>query len=308
MLSLFDLHCDTALAMLETGEGLWQNNLHVSLSQAKAFRHYVQVMALWTPYSMTDEEGWQNTVAMLSNLKADPSIGDGRADIVTSLPDAAPKQPTLLLSIEDVRILAGKAERVKELWDMGVRLLTPLWQGDTCIGGSHDTKNGLTAFGREALDRASEMGMILDISHASPASAEEMFAISRQHQRPLIASHSNAYAVCPVSRNLSDSQIREIVRTGGLIGINLCTGFLKTEGEITAMDALPHIEHILSLGGENVLALGGDMDGCQLPPDIQGLGEWPRLAEYMAAHNYPQALIDRIFFANAHRFAKRYLI
>ncbi len=306
MLSLFDLHCDTALSMLRSGQPLRINELDVSLEQARVFERYVQVMALWTPHTMNDEEGWQNMLAMLQNLRDDPALKEGEAEIITSLP-VPPKKPNLLLSIEDVRILAGRIQRVEELWRLGIRLITPLWQGETCIGGSHDTQKGLTPFGRSALEKAVTLGMILDISHASLASAEEMFEICEGHHRPLIASHSDVHAICPVSRNLTDEQIRRIIKNNGLIGINLYVSFLKENGTATAADALPHIDRILSLGGENVLALGGDMDGCELPPDIPSLSHLPRLAEYMAAHNYPDELIHRIFYQNAFDFANKYL-
>ena len=305
-LSLFDLHCDTAGEMLRQKQHFERNTLAVSLANASVFERYVQVMAHWTDYRLDDEAGWSSFEAMLQNLKNDPAVTSGKANICTRCP-APDHSPTLLLSVEDVRIVAGRLERIDRLWEYGVRILTPLWAGHTCIGGSHDTDRGLTDFGRAALDRAVALGMILDVSHASVASTSEILEISARHARPVIASHSNAFSVCPVSRNLRDEQIKKIVASDGLIGINLYQGFLKNDRPATAADALAHIDHFLELGAENRLALGCDMDGCTLPPDVPDLASLPRLASLMLEHGYSEELIRKIFYQNAFAFAQKYL-
>ena len=305
-LSLFDLHCDTAYEMQRRGQPLTKNNLAVSLGNAEKFTKYVQVMAIWTDHNLSDEEGWSAFENILQHLQNDPAVRCGDARIVTAHPDVL-DVPTLLLGVEDARILADRIERVDALWDAGVRILTPLWKGMTSIGGSHDTDKGLTAFGRAALERAVDLGMILDISHASVASADEILEISRQVGRPVIASHSNSHTVCPVSRNLSDRQVAQIIESGGVIGLNLYGAFLKSDGNATAKDIIPHIAHFLSLGAENALCLGCDMDGCTLPPDIPSLDALPRLADALLATGYSESLIRKLFFGNAERFAKTYL-
>jgi membrane dipeptidase len=205
-LSLFDLHCDTAKRMLLQKEPLAHNSLHVSLDKASCFWRYVQVMALFTPSNLSDEEGWECIVNMWNNLRGDPAVQKGDAVIRTNLIPSAP-MPNFLLAQEDARILCNQLSRVDQLYSMGIRILTPLWKGNTCIGGAHDTNDGLSAFGKKAIARAITLGMIPDISHASEASANEIFEIATRASRPVIASHSNAYRICPVSRNLRDGQI-----------------------------------------------------------------------------------------------------
>ena len=305
-LSLFDLHCDTAYEMRRRGQGLIQNKLAVSLQNAENFEQYAQVMALWTDHNLSDEEGFRACLAMIENLKRDEALTSRRARIVkhyTGTDDSA----TLILSVEDARILAGELTRVDRLYGLGIRILTPLWKGVTCIGGSHDTDMGLTDFGRAAIDRATALGMIPDISHASVESADEILEIARRHQRPVIASHSNSHTVCPVSRNLRDRQVAEILATDGIIGLNLHVDFLTQSGRATVADLIPHIEHFLSLGAEDALCLGCDMDGCTLPPDLSDIAELPRLAELMQQRNYPDTLIEKIFFENASHFATKYI-
>ena len=305
-LSLFDLHCDTANEMLSQKQSLESNSLAVSLQKASCFTNYVQVMAHWTSYELNDEEGWSRFLEMCENLKKDPAILSGKAHIVTSV-ERSTSTPQLLLAVEDARILANQESRVQQLYDMGVRILTPLWAGLTCIGGSHNTEAGLTKFGRFALRHAVSLGMILDISHASEQSAQDMFETSSEFQRPVIASHSNAYGVCPVSRNLRDWQIQAILKFNGIIGLNLYRGFLSADKHATAKDVVPHIEYFLAMGAEKNLALGCDMDGCDLPKDVPDVSTLPHLAELMLQQNYPESLIHDVFYGNAIRFFQKYL-
>ena len=143
--------------------------------------------------------------------------------------------------------------------------------------------------------------MVPDISHASVASADEMFDLAAEYSRPVIASHSNAYAVTPVSRNLRDDQIRAVVNSRGLIGLNLYTAFLASDHPATVTDVLRHAEYFLSHGAEHALALGCDMDGADLPQDLHDLAALPALAECFLRHNYSESLVRNIFFENAYR-------
>lgn len=305
-LSLFDLHCDTAYEMLRQKQAFEENTLAVSLEKAQAFEAYIQVMAHWTDSALDDEGGWVRFERILQNLKNDPSVKAQKATVSRGCP---PKEhsPTLLLSVEDARILAGRIERVDRLYEYGIRVLTPLWKGLTCIGGSHDTKEGLTDFGKNALEHAVTLGIILDISHASEASAQEILEISQKRSRPVMASHSNAYNICPVSRNLKKEQIKAVIDSDGIIGINLHQPFLNKSGKACIEDIVSHIEYFLEQNAENHLGLGCDMDGCDLPDDIPDLAHLPRLAEEMAKRNYPESLIQKIFYQNAYSFARKYL-
>lgn len=305
-LSLFDLHCDTAYEMRRQGQGLEENSLAVSLQKASGFDRYIQVMAHWTDSALDDEEGWEEFYSVLKNLQSDPAIQAEKAEISTVCPHPD-HRPTLLLAVEDARILGGRPERVDELFRLGIRLLTPLWKGETCIGGSHDTSSGLTEFGRKALRRAAEIGMILDLSHASEKSSWEILEIAEKANRPIIASHSNAYELCPVSRNLKADQIQAILDHDGIIGINLHRPFLSLDGNATANQVLAHISYFLEHGAADHLALGCDMDGCQLPTDLSDLSKLPLLAETLLKENYPEALIQKIFYQNAYSFAQKYL-
>lgn len=306
-LSLFDLHCDTALRMLTYAKSLYDNPFAVSLAKSTCFTRYVQVMALFTPHEMSDADGWENVVHTWENLRADKSVINKAAQFKTDFSLPFDESVSLILGLEDARVLNHDLNRVDQLYEMGIRILTPLWKGISCIGGAHDTEIGLSSFGISALRRALTLGMIPDISHASERSAQEIFEISEQFSSPVIASHSNAYKVCPVSRNLRDEQIKKILNTDGLIGLNLYTHFLCEDGTATVVDVLRHIDYFLSLECAKNLCLGCDMDGATLPGELSDISLLPRLAEEMLKRNYEESMIHAIFFNNAYQFAKKYI-
>lgn len=305
-LSLFDLHADTAWAMYETKQPLGTNSLAISLDKAQKYERYVQVMALWTTPDLSDEEGYLRLLKIVENLKKDSSVANGEVELVSKCPSRTSKKISLILSIEDARILNGHIERVAELANLGVRSVIPLWSGETCIGGSHNTSVGLTDFGKRAAKEMLAHNMVLDISHASVESSKDIFELSALYNKPVIASHSNAHTICPVSRNLHDWQIDAILSSGGIIGLNLYRNFLIENGDATLDTIRAHIEHFLSRGAEEALCLGCDMDGAELLHDIPDLSYLDRLAEHLSAHGYSQKLIDDLFFENAYRFAQKH--
>ena len=304
-LSLFDLHADTAWAMYQTKQLLTSNGLAISLKKAEKFERYIQTMALWTSPNLDNDKGYVELLKMAESLKCDPALQNGDAELCTSCPPRISQKASLILSVEDARILDGQIERVGELSALGVKSLIPLWSGETCIGGSHDTCTGLTPFGKRAIKEMLDYGMILDVSHASEESSNEIFELSAAHSKPVIASHSNSHTVCPVSRNLHDWQIDAILSSGGIIGINLYKFFLEESGNATLDSILRHIEYFLSCGAENALCLGCDMDGADLLDAIPDISYLDRLADHLSAHGYSQSLIDDLFFENAYRFAQK---
>ena len=141
-----------------------------------------------------------------------------------------------------------------------------------CAGGENAcppcARGGLTAFGRSAAERMKELGMIADVSHGSDRLVKDVAEIMRG---PFAASHSNARSVFPHPRNLGDREIRLIADSGGVIGLNFFADFLSPDrsaaGQREAL--LAHAEHIIKVGGEDVLAIGSDFDGIPENPYLK---------------------------------------
>ncbi len=308
-LRLFDLHCDTPSALYGNASSLEDNKHHVSLVNASGFSQYVQIMAVWsncaTPDSIThaafhkivdymnDEfERLEDKIAHVRTYaKMNEALKEGKR--------------AAFLSVEDARILESVPERLPVLYARGVRFLTPVWGGESCIGGAHDTTLGLTDFGKQTIRECLKLGITPDLSHASKQTAQDIFAIASEYGKPVIATHSDSASVCPHSRNLTDGEFETIKKMGGIVGICLCPPHLSRDPENASMtDILMHIEHYLSLGGENTVAMGADLDGTNLPQGFSHVGDLAKIAEALARLNYTDTLIDKIFFANAENFIK----
>ena len=218
-LSLFDTHCDTAYELFHRGVHLDANEgCHISLDKAACYERYAQYYAVWSNRRLDDEACWQDFLKIAANFKAELARIPDQAVQVTNASEleSAVKagKHAAILAVEDARLTAGKIERLDELYARGVRYLTLLWGGDTCIGGSHNTENGLTDFGKAVAKRCFELGIVPDISHASEQSVDDLLPIAYACGKPFIATHSNSHALYPHTRNLRDRHFAAIKELG----------------------------------------------------------------------------------------------
>ena len=140
-----------------------------------------------------------------------------------------------LLTVEEGGVLDGSMERLEQLFEKNVRLLTLTWNKDNCIGHpNHRDKEknalGLTPFGFEVICRMEELGMIVDVSHLSDGG---FYDVARTMKKPFVASHSNARALCGHPRNLTDDMLKLLAKHGGVAGLNFCPAFLDEKAGCT---------------------------------------------------------------------------
>ena len=186
--------------------------------------------------------------------------------------------------------------------DAGVRMVTLTWNGPNALGSGNDTSHGLTGFGRSCVGELERRGIIVDVSHLNDAGFKDVCATAR---RPFAASHSNARAVCGHPRNLADWQLRELADCGGIAGLNFCTQFLTDRlADPTRDDVLRHVDHVLETAGEDVLALGSDYDGCDVPSWLEPCDRIGALHELLACE-FGRDIADKVFFRNARDFFER---
>ncbi len=303
-LSLADIHCDTAFELFKRSESFLDTSLSVSAKLAVAFDNYIQVTAIWSDKRLDNDTAYQRFFQIREYLKKDIE-----KNISAKLYDGKElsKKNNLILSVEDARILNGDISRLKSLYDAGIRILTLLWSGDSCIGGAFNTDNGLTDFGKTVVRECIELGIIPDISHASLKSSYEVFDICNE-KIPVIASHSDSYEVHHHSRNLTDEQFIYIKKSNGLVGINLCCEHLGiNDNEASIRTVMRHIEHYLELGGEDTVCFGCDFDGADTPAEFPNISSLFFIAEEMSKLNYSYELIDKIFYSNVKNFIFKYI-
>ncbi len=308
-MNLIDLHCDTILQIQRNNTLLKSNNHHISLEKVSTYDNYAQIMAIFIPNKLSDEQGYCYFHEAYGYYMSQLSVYRNEATPITDGKYISEcwnnnKSP-LLLSVEDARILNNDITRLDNLYNKGVRFLVLMWSDSTCIGGSHNTTEGLTDFGRLVMHRCFELGIVPDVSHASEQTTSDMIEIAKQSSKPLIASHSNSYAVYPHSRNLRDKHFEEIRDLGGLVGISLCRSHLANKDSACIDDILKHVEHYLSLGGENIVSLGCDLDGTSLPEGFSDVRDVIKIADKMAQLGYNEEIINKLFWRNAKEFIEK---
>ncbi|MCU0827762.1 MAG: dipeptidase [Tabrizicola sp.] len=197
---------------------------------------------------------------------------------------------------------------------MGLRSLGPVWSRPTIFGhgvpfrfpASPDTGPGLTDLGKDLVRECNALRIMLDLSHLNEAG---FWDVARLSDAPLVATHSNAHAVTPSSRNLTDRQLQAIRDTGGMVGLNFATVFLREDGrqspEMTLDPVKRHVEHLLRLAGEDHVGLGSDYDGATTPKDIGGAEGLPVLIAAMRDMGLGEPLIARIAHGNWLRLLER---
>ena len=297
---LFDLHCDTLSRCLETGEPLERNSGQLDLERGKRFP-WIQAFACFLDAEDRGEAALEKFLSM-RRLLLDTA---GRCPGLTLWEGEEPEAGvcSALLTVEGGQALAGRLENVERFARWGVRLLTLVWNGDNELGsGACDGMNrGLTSFGRECLREMERCGITADISHLNDQGIGDVFTLSA---RPVIASHSNLRSVHGHPRNLTEEQFRQLVRQGGLCGLNYYPLFVSGEADCGPEALRRHLERMLELGGENCVALGSDFDGAGMPSFLRGLEGIGALYGHVAKW-YGFLLADRLFYQNAFDFFAR---
>ena len=225
------------------------------------------------------------------------------------------------LTFEDGRMLEGSQENLERFYALGYRLITFTWNFDNCLGSAalagdmstHSAEKvpareyGLTDFGKETVEHMEELGMIVDVSHGSDALFYDVADVAK---KPFIASHSNARALTPSARNLSDEMLRVLGERGGVTGLNFCPGFLGRDlehEESTVARICDHMEHILDVAGSEALVLGSDWDGFSGELEVTEPRALELIFRELGRRGVSHSQIERIAFGNGERILRELL-
>lgn len=196
-----------------------------------------------------------------------------------------------VLTVEGGGATRGDLQALDRLFSAGVRMFSPVWNINNALCAACGQAEGLTDRGKKAAEFAAERGVVLDISHASDAASERMIFLSRRGGAPAVASHALCRALCDRARNLSDRQIRLIAESGGVVGVCFVRDFAGR------YPLTRHIAHIVNVGGEDCVSLGGDLFGCDRPL-VDGVRGTPRFLRSLEGYFSPR-LIEKIASKNA---------
>ncbi len=228
-----DLHCDLALRLVYGFDiGSTDSSGHIDLKKLKKGGISLQVFACWID-SVADNKNYRATADTLID-KLTEQISRYENDIAICTSDTelnqiiASDRIAAFIAIENGIAIEHKLSNLQHFYDKSVRYLTltHVVSSDWCISSTdtNPTFDGLTTFGEDVIREMNRLGMIIDISHSHQKTVDKILKITSD---PIIASHSNVYAINPHERNLTDNQIKGIANNGGMIGINFYSEFLS---------------------------------------------------------------------------------
>ena len=249
-----------------------------------------------------------------------------------------------LMGVEGGHSIENSLGKLKELFSRGARYMT-LTHGETldwADAATDDSKSdGLSAFGEEVVREMNRMGMLVDLSHVSPATMSDALNITKA---PVIFSHSSAMAVADHPRNVPDEILLRVKQNGGLVMINFFSGFVVPESARNLKDmfgarraiekefgsesdagknamlkwkalhptipgdisiVVEHIDHVVKIAGIDHVGLGGDFDGVDmLPKGLEDVSKYPAITELLWRKGYSEKDIHKIMSGNMMRVLK----
>ena len=201
-----------------------------------------------------------------------------------------------ILGTEGSHALEGQLSNIETLYDAGFRMMSLQHFFDNKLGGSlhGESGDGLSEFGRQAVDKMQAMGIMIDVSHSAPQVVEDVLARSTA---PLIVSHTGFYGYCQSPRNISDGLMQKIAEGGGIIGVGYWDGAVC---DPTPKAIVAAMRYGIELVGEDHVALGSDYDGAIAAPFDSS--ELAVLTQEMLVAGFTETEIRKVMGGNMMRF------
>ncbi len=325
-----------------SGEGLYENTGHVDLVRMKKGGAMLQNFALYVNMGKTKDplgEALRMADLYYGELKENEEWIAPVYSFIDILKNRREGKISALLTVEEGGVCRGELPFLRILYRLGVRMMTLTWNYANELGfpaadaggrrlslwiwnenrmagstGAYagkegnqwdgtDVRQGLTEKGKEMVREMEKLGMIIDVSHLSDAGFYDVLEIT---EKPFVASHSNARAVCPHARNLTDDMIRKLAERGGVMGLNFYPDFLTevsggmpNPGTIAAVTE--HARHIIRVGGIDCLGLGSDFDGIDGHAQLPDCSHMPLLADALGKCGLSEDAVEKIFYRNVLR-------
>ena len=314
-----DMHCDTITKLYENKEDLYQNDLHIDITKMKKGECLLQNFAIFTNI---DNQDSKFTKACIDYYYHQLDKNKEFIKPVYKYEDIAKNEKdgfiNAMLTLEDGSVIDNNLDNLKWYYDKGVRMITLTWNHVNGIGYPNfwpkkepydlcQTNNveGLTDFGIEFLRKCEELGIIIDVSHLSD---KGFFDVLNNTTKPFVASHSCARSICNAARNLTDEMIVNLAKKGGVVGLNYCAAFIEDHNETmtTIENMVKHINHIVKIGGIDVIGLGSDFDGIDNQLEIVDCSGMQLLYHALKKY-YSDDDIEKIFYKNVLRVYKECL-
>lgn len=264
---------------------------------------------------------FEKEVNLARNLKKfDVIVAKSVTELEQGLAD---NKIVFLHAVEGGHSLGGKIEHLKSFYDHGVCMITlaHFYQNEItetvggipddkkifgCFKGSKEQHGGLSAFGKNMVTEILDRGMIIDLTHCTPNSREEIYELNKSFKRPLVFSHTGVYAKNDKIMNPTDDEIKTIAKLGGVIGVIFMNYWLAKGHKKKGIDLIVDtIKHIKDKGGIDAVAIGSDFDGFTDPPDdIKDISKISHLENALTTAGFSTEDILKILGQNALRVIK----
>jgi membrane dipeptidase len=228
----------------------------------------------------------------------------GVTDVETCLDEGA---IGAVIHFEGAEAIDARLDLLPVYYAMGLRSVGPVWSRANDFGEgvpylfphSPDTGPGLTDQGKALVRACNEVGILVDVSHLNEKGFWDIAALSTA---PLVATHSNAHALTPTPRNLTDRQLDAIRDSGGIVGVNFSVGFLRFDGQ-DAEDApmeriVAHFQYLADRMGIDHVGFGADLDGARVPACVGDVTGLPRVVDALRSAGFDDAALEKVTHQN----------
>lgn len=299
-----DTHCDTILGIMrgERSLGERSNQGHVDFPRLLEGGVGAQFFAVYIEPQYKPDRGLERALEVLDVLWREVEANAHQAEVALTAGDirriAGQGKVAVVLAIEGGEAIGHNLANLRMLHRLGVRSIGLVWNERNLIAdgvGERRTGGGLTNFGVAVVKEMNRLGMLVDVSHLSDPGFWQLVEACEQ---PLIASHSNARAVCDHPRNLTDDQIVALAKTGGVMGLNFAPAFVASQ-DVTLAKLVDHLDHIVGLVGPDHVGLGSDFDGIGgTPVGLEDATTFPNFTAELARRGYADDDIRKFLGGN----------
>lgn len=300
---LVDGHCDTLTALEKQKRTLGEKSSRGQLDLVRLLAGGVNVQffaAFIAP--RYKDTALKRCLSLIDTFYSELQVNQDRMEVVLNRGDiqriTGLNKVAAILAVEGGEALSGDLAMLRILYRLGVRSLTLTWNGRNEIGdgvGEGETGGGLSCFGQSVVRELNNLGMLIDVSHLHERGFWHVAAISKQ---PFAATHANSRAVCNHIRNLTDSQIGYLAKTGGVLGLTFVPDFIAAR-DASMEKLIRHIDHLAARFGVGCIGLGSDFDGMdECARGLEDVTCMPRLGEELAKRGYSDTDIASIMGGN----------
>ncbi|MFI8416314.1 dipeptidase [Serratia sp. NPDC078593] len=263
-----------------------------------------QVLTSYDPLAITEAQ-----IAIMVQLE---QASQGQLRICRSVAEIEQcqqnRQIAAVLHIEGAGALDSELTQLDRFYAMGIRSIGPFWNQPNAFGegicgafpGSPDSGPGMTAAGKALIQACNQRRILVDVSHMNEKAFWDTAALSTA---PLVATHSNAHTLCPQPRNLTDSQLAAIAESGGFVGVNFGTAFLRADGKRDSAttdltEIVKHFEFLVTKLGEDHVGFGSDFDGVNVPQSLGDVSGLPRLMQALSQAGFSSSQLEKLAWRN----------